>query len=326
LKQWKEQVTTKHPSFNLPTIKTDTLIGTESQAASADLDELKILLSRNTIAQQRAILLLHIQFHYIAIVATRPILLRQISKANKHGGAKDLVMTPESTLCVHHACQLALLFSVLDSLQIVNGLLGLDVFYAYCAAMILILRLLWQRPLPSGEPHSEGLEEEDESAEDVFLRMLISNNTDKSGSMKRFAKVVDTFASCTSHAGRRKLDVSHQQNSLSRPSHRARQTGTMMQPFNPMSSGQTTVYANTVHGENGFMTVATAHGYSAAATIDVSSMDVWPLSTFGSQEMFTLDDGGFLHPYEDGSDAMLTEWSEMQIMQGGFGHGPMGPG
>ncbi|KAH6897070.1 fungal-specific transcription factor domain-containing protein [Thelonectria olida] len=179
LDSWKRDIS-QSPGCNVPWIKSPL---TRSNAMS--MDELKVSLAWKTRAQLRAVLLLHIQFHYIAIVATRPVLLRDIAMLRKMTGGSVSAL---ATVCVKHAIQVGYLSLLLDYFEVINGLSGLDIFYAYCATMILILRLL----------RLEGASDELQSC----IRHLVSdmrlaiNRTEKSGSMKRFARVVDTFSEC----------------------------------------------------------------------------------------------------------------------------------
>lgn len=160
-------------------------------------------LSWETRAQLRAVLLVNIQYHYIAIVATRPLLLRNVSLLRKgdlgHSEATSKgLLSEEAKVCVRSACQLAHIIILLDSFNIINVLCSLDVFYAYCAAMVLFLRLL--RSPARFEVHGSNDRQRREEAVQSCLRSLVSKvqdvigRVDKSISMRRFAKVVDTFS------------------------------------------------------------------------------------------------------------------------------------
>ncbi|RGP74518.1 hypothetical protein FLONG3_6077 [Fusarium longipes] len=168
---------------------------------AVDMEELKISLAWRSRSQLRAVLLLHIQFHYIAIVATRPLLLRDVALTRKGDAEAHKTPVPKhAALCVKHACQLSYLMILLDHFDVINGLSGLDIFYAYCSAMILILRLLRLRP---GEL-IEGVSPDEVALQSKIRRLVatlrnVINHTDKCGSMKRLAQVVDTFSECANN-------------------------------------------------------------------------------------------------------------------------------
>lgn len=83
LDTWKANIAQYH-GYDLPWIKDNQTNSTSPSSYQAvDLNELKTLLSWKTRSQLRAILLLHIQYHYIAIVATRPLLLHDVTKLQK---------------------------------------------------------------------------------------------------------------------------------------------------------------------------------------------------------------------------------------------------
>ncbi|KAG7143035.1 putative transcriptional regulatory protein C3C7.04 like [Verticillium longisporum] len=162
LAAWKRDVA-ENPNFHMPDIQTRvSLRGSGSSASLHDEDG-------------DAIEFDELKYHYIAIVATRPILLREIAAARKalrdEGHGAPPAMSTVADACVRHAVQLTYMVLFLDGFELVNGLSGLDVFYAYCAAMVLILRLL-RKP-----PTAEGAEASDQHEEQVQA----------SGSMKRFA-------------------------------------------------------------------------------------------------------------------------------------------
>ncbi|KAF4983836.1 hypothetical protein FZEAL_842 [Fusarium zealandicum] len=202
LEGWKKSIA-QAPGFDVPWVKGSGLGLTSADDPDAmDMEELKVSLAWKTRAQLRAVLLLHVQFHYIAIVATRTILLRDVASMRKSpAGDPNPSIPPHAAQCVKHACQLSYLVILLDYFDVINGLSGLDIFYAYCAAMIVILRLLRLRP--GGDTKGS---QDDEEALRTRLRSLVStirdviNHTDKAGSMKRFAQVVDTFSECANNS------------------------------------------------------------------------------------------------------------------------------
>ncbi|RSL88620.1 hypothetical protein CEP52_015141, partial [Fusarium oligoseptatum] len=199
LETWKGEIG-KAPGFDVPWVKSSGS-GLTDNASAMDMEDLKVSLAWKTRAQLRAVLLLHIQFHYIAIVATRPLLLRDVALTRKSSTESPAPSIPlHAAVCVKHACQLSYLIILLDHFDVINGLSGLDIFYAYCSAMVLILRLLRLRP---GES-TEDLDDE-EALLQTRIRNLVStlrgviNRTEKSGSMKRLAQVVDTFSECANN-------------------------------------------------------------------------------------------------------------------------------
>jgi hypothetical protein len=198
---WKTDIG-KAPGLDVPWIKLEgRALPSLDDDGAVDMEELKVSLSWKTRAQLRAVLLLHIQFHYIAIVATRPLLLRDVALTRKADAEASKAPVPiQAALCVKHACQLSYLMILLDHFDVINGLSGLDIFYAYCSAMILILRLLRLRP---GEL-VEGVRPDEVALQSKIRRLVatlrnVINHTDKCGSMKRLAQVVDTFSECANN-------------------------------------------------------------------------------------------------------------------------------
>ena len=194
LDAWKKEVKELN-GIDLPLIKdADSLFPDPPEAL--DLEELRTSLSWRTPAQLRPLLILHIQFHYIGLLATRSILLRDVANSRKPNGATT-VLSDNSLRCVEHACQLAFLALLLDDFGIVNGLVGLDIFYAYCAAMVLLLRLL---RITSPETPSKKKSHITEEQIQASIRSLVAKlqdvmaQADKGGSFKRFTKVVESFA------------------------------------------------------------------------------------------------------------------------------------
>ncbi|KAF5026735.1 hypothetical protein F66182_1153 [Fusarium sp. NRRL 66182] len=198
---WKNDIG-RAPGLDVPWIKIEgPTLASIDQENAVDMEELKVSLAWKTRAQLRAVLLLHVQFHYIAIVATRPLLLRDVASTRKADAETPKTpVPPHAAMCVKHACQLSYLMILLDHFSVLNGLSGLDIFYAYCSAMVLILRLLRLRPGEGVE--SIGMEE---VALQTKIRRLVAtlriviNHTDKCGSMKRLAQVVDTFSECANN-------------------------------------------------------------------------------------------------------------------------------
>lgn len=135
-------------------------------------DEVKLSLSRQPPHQLRKLLVLHIQQHYIGLLVSRPALLQDMAKSSTEP-------SPSAEQCEHHASQSARLLMMLDDFGLVNGVSALDIFYAYQAAMVLLLRRL---KYPS--QNQQMLDR---------LRSIMSN-TRKCGTMKRFVAVVDKFS------------------------------------------------------------------------------------------------------------------------------------
>ncbi|KAF5012650.1 hypothetical protein FDECE_1281 [Fusarium decemcellulare] len=288
LETWKRSIG-QAPGFDVPWVKS---LGqgkiSADDANAMDIEELKVSLAWKTRAQLRAVLLLHIQFHYIAIVATRPILLRDVASTRKSDvGSPKPSLPPYAGTCVKHACQLGYLTILLDYFDVINGLSGLDIFYAYCAAMILILRLLRLRP---GEVTEDA--QSDEGALQTKIRNLVStlrdviNHTDKSGSMKRFAQVVDTFSECANNPNEppNLANLPPQGTNMNGVTYHA--LGTMDQPQADLSQG---------------MPFGSMEGL----------LDFLPFPGFGPID-------GSMPQFIPGSE-MGMEWSDMEMIMGGYG-------
>ncbi|RSL57245.1 hypothetical protein CEP51_014262 [Fusarium floridanum] len=282
LEAWKSEIG-KAPGFDVPWVKSPGS-GLIDNASAMDIEDLKVSLAWKTRAQLRAVLLLHIQFHYIAIVATRPLLLRDVALTRKSPTESPTPSIPlHAAVCVKHACQLSYLIILLDHFDVINGLSGLDIFYAYCSAMVLILRLLRLRP---GES-TEDLDDEEASLQ-TRTRHLVSTlrgvitRTEKSGSMKRLAQVVDTFSECANNPNE----------APSSP---------------PPGSNITTHHAsgmmNTSQPEFGqAMTLGSMEGL----------IDFLPFPGFSTIE-------GSMTQFMPGGDVTMPEWSDMELFIGGFG-------
>lgn len=98
-------------------------------------------------------------------------------------------------MAVDSASQSAILILALHEFSVLNGVSGLDIFYAYSAAMVLLLRMLRSENL--GATIQETINEDDTKPR---VQELISRLQDaiksvkKSKTMSRFANVVDKFA------------------------------------------------------------------------------------------------------------------------------------
>lgn len=216
LAAWRRELASQHPLWNLPSIwETD-----DSLFPSADAEEeessrepfqvLQMRLAWHGRSRLRSALVVHLQFRYIAIIVTRSALLRHVARAqgDRHepGNAGDNIrgtpvasrsLSEESRLserCVTHAVQLCRLILLLDSFDMINGISAMDVFYAYCGAMVLILASLrsslqvsQQREGGRGARLHSDLRALIEQTRDVLMRVR------KCGTMNRFAHVVAAF-------------------------------------------------------------------------------------------------------------------------------------
>ncbi|KAM5343265.1 hypothetical protein ACJ41O_014231 [Fusarium nematophilum] len=292
LEAWKRDIG-QAPGFDVPWVKSSGPgLASADDANAMDMEELKVSLAWKTRAQLRAVLLLHIQFNYIAIVATRPLLLRDVALMRKtEAGAPKPSISPHAAVCVKHACQLSNLIILLDHFDVINGLSGLDIFYGYCAAMILILRLLRLRP---GET-AEG-SQDDEAALQRRIRNLVSttrdviNHTDKSGSMKRFAQVVDTFSECANNPNE-PPNLANLQPPGYAPG--ANMSGVAYHPLGAMD--------HPPPDSNQGMTFGSMEGL----------LDFLPMTGFGAIDGSM---GQFMS-----TDMTMPEWSDMEMLLAGYG-------
>lgn len=165
--------------------------------------------SQYTTHHLRSIILLHIQFHNLVILATRPYLLMLISGSSKNPNAVPYPWDDTSTTgrtpsneidemargCVASASRVATLILILDRLHIMSGLTWLDVYYAYSAAMILLLRLLWISSSIAKPDEREKEESIKARAKNLVIEIRHAlKRINKSPTMHRFAAVVDNFA------------------------------------------------------------------------------------------------------------------------------------
>lgn len=209
LKEWRDDLATHH-TLNIPLISEtdDPLCQDVEEMPRMSLQNLETMLSWQSRPRLRAALVLHLQYRYIAVLVTRTSLLRFIASAQR--GEPDhapLLSRTEvridpyngstgeqlSDICVTHAVQLCRLILLADSFGLVNGISAMDVFYAYCGVMVLILRSLRISSSASQyhDPREARLQPE--------LRKLIAQTREvlmrvgKCSTMKRFARVVATF-------------------------------------------------------------------------------------------------------------------------------------
>lgn len=231
LKAWKTELSSQQ-GLDVPVIteKDDKL--PVPNGSRMEFGELKTLLGWRDLPSVRAILLLYIQYHYIYILVTRPFLLRSITASGRPGktpeyGPGSGTTTPSkvghfSDMCFRHACQMARLLLLLDSFGLIHGASGLDVFFAYSAAMVLVLRSLRLDAYQQGSSvntehtargdntgqkpdHKGSLGELDERTLLVALRDLVVRlrelvlRVPKSSTMKRFARAMVTFEESAYH-------------------------------------------------------------------------------------------------------------------------------
>ncbi|KAH6669090.1 fungal-specific transcription factor domain-containing protein [Verticillium dahliae] len=331
LAAWKRDVA-ENPSFHMPDIQTRvSLRGSGNGSSSAPLDddedsdamsfdELKVVLSWKTRAQLRAVLLLHIQYHYIAIVAARPVLLREIAAARKalrdegaaraarHVGRRRRLRAPRRAADVHGALP--------RRLRARQRASGLDVFYAYCAAMVLILRLLRRPPAAEGAEGAEASDQREEQVQAVIRELVLKsqsvlNRTNKSGSMTRFASVVDAFAECTSQTrGAREDGATALPGSAW--SRGVSGGGVSALPRQPaaLDAGQ---FPYGMMG-TGVMGVPPGQAFSMA-----EPMGFGQATTYGAPNV-QLDDGGFyFHPFNGSETTAPPEWGDMEMVMAGYG-------
>ncbi|KAI7773423.1 hypothetical protein LA080_010941 [Diaporthe eres] len=231
LKAWKTELSSQQ-GLDVPVIteKDDKL--PVPNGSRMEFGELKTLLGWRDLSSVRAILHLYIQYHYIYILVTRPFLLRSITASGKAGrtpeyGPGSSTTTPSkvghfSDICFRHACQMARLLLLLDSFGLIHGASGLDVFFAYSAAMVLVLRSLRVDAYQQGPgvktehtvrmestgqnpDYTAGPGELDERSLLVALRDLVVRlrelvlRVPKSSTMERFARAMVTFEESAYH-------------------------------------------------------------------------------------------------------------------------------
>ncbi|EMR66790.1 putative nucleus protein [Eutypa lata UCREL1] len=119
LKEWNSDVS-KQQWLVVPFIKTGEALFDEPGAGAMGFDELKTVLGWQNRFRLRASLLLRLQYHYVALLVTRPSLLRELSIRNRGSGAnrntphslkeQEIQTTQQTSLsdtCLRHAVQLA---------------------------------------------------------------------------------------------------------------------------------------------------------------------------------------------------------------------------
>ncbi|KAK3934295.1 fungal-specific transcription factor domain-containing protein [Diplogelasinospora grovesii] len=209
LKAWRDDLAAHH-MLNIPFIgdTDDPLCQDAEEVSRMPLQDLKAMMSWQSRPRLRAALVLHLQYRYVAVLVTRSALLRYVASAQRDG--RDHTAPPSrndastdlhngsagerlSDICVTHAVQLCRLILIADSFGLVNGISAMDVFYAYCGVMVLILRSL------RISSSASGYHDQREARLQLELRKLIAQTREvlmrvnKCSTMKRFARVVATF-------------------------------------------------------------------------------------------------------------------------------------
>lgn len=198
LKAWRHDLASHH-MLNIPFISEtdDPLCQDIDEMPRMSLQDLKAMMVWQSRPRLRAALVLHLQYRYIAVLVTRTSLLRYVASAQGNETRTDHAAASAggrlSDICVTHAVQLCRLILLADSFGLVNGISAMDVFYAYCGVMVLILRSL---RISSSASHYY---DQREAQLQLELRKLIAQTREvlmrvnKCSTMKRFARVVATF-------------------------------------------------------------------------------------------------------------------------------------
>ncbi|KAI0376735.1 fungal-specific transcription factor domain-containing protein [Hypomontagnella monticulosa] len=191
LSRWKTDLS-KQQWLNMPPIQTGERLFDEKEHGAMPFDDLKSLLRWQSRSSLRAALMLHLQYHYIALFATRPFLLQELSvNSQASDRAADRSASRQISLadtCLSHASQMAMTSLLLDSFGLVNGVSGLDIFYVYWASMVLSLGMLRRHP-PSEEARVLGT-----LSSLVAQLRAVAAKVEKSGTMKRFTRLMSAFA------------------------------------------------------------------------------------------------------------------------------------
>ncbi|KAH8886226.1 hypothetical protein GQ53DRAFT_614420, partial [Thozetella sp. PMI_491] len=200
LEGWSRRVSANRSRY-IPPIKLGIRLFATFEGGAMDLAQLRTLLDWQDPSHLRETLLLHAEYRYVGLLVTRSALLKDVAASSSQSGLPPPTgsMSLASTTCLWHASQLAQVILLLDSFSLLNGVSSLDVFYAYSAAMALNLRLLRR---PTVLHRSSELEGPEEDEIQKCLRDLTSSlrrvvlKVEKSGTMRRFARVMTTFEEC----------------------------------------------------------------------------------------------------------------------------------
>jgi hypothetical protein len=216
LESWKRGLPL-HLQFLSIASRSDNVSGVPGDPATT-FEELRLSLSRQTPPQIRALILLCIRYHYIVMLVTRTSLLCEIASRKSSGVTSQdahnnssprasptaggaITSSRLASTAVTSATQICSLTLLLDSFSLLNGTSGLDVYYAYSAAMVLLLRILWVRD--SSDEGDAVAEESKKKVGDMVeeLRKTV-RQVKKSRTMKRFTVVMDKFASVIESIGK----------------------------------------------------------------------------------------------------------------------------
>lgn len=202
LAKWKADIS-KSEMWDLPTISYRDVTGgvRDVNERVVEHEAVELSLSWRPRSQLRSLLLLHIHFHYIALITTRSYLLSDIAAALRNIQRPEPSRTSKSHLgstCAFHAHQLSFIFLMLESTNTLSGLIGLDIFYGYWAGMLLNLMLLRSPQAPT-TPKLEDESSDVSPYNHASVKELVSNvqtvikRAVKGGTMKRLSNVMDTF-------------------------------------------------------------------------------------------------------------------------------------
>lgn len=196
LNLWKNRLSSSH-ALNMPFIADDDDILCERARESPrmSLQELRTMMGWQSRRRLRTALVLQLQYRYIGLLVTRSALLLHVATAPAKSGGEGTDPPDEqlSDLCITHAVQLCRLILLANSVELVNGTSAMDVFYAYCGVMVLILRSLRVSTSTSHrhDQHEARLQMEQRrliaETREVLLRIK------KCSTMARFAHVVAAF-------------------------------------------------------------------------------------------------------------------------------------
>ncbi|KAI1391736.1 fungal-specific transcription factor domain-containing protein [Hypoxylon trugodes] len=190
LDEWKLDLS-KQDWLNLPPIKTGQSIFDDKEPSAIAIDDLKSLLRWQSRSSLRAALMLHLQYHYIALFTTRPFLLQELSvgqassQGQNHATSRQILL---AGTCLRHAGQMAMIILLLDSFDLINGVSGLDIFYVYWASMVLSLGMLRRQTTSEDERVLVTL------GDLVAQLRAVAVRAEKSGTMKRFTRLIGAFA------------------------------------------------------------------------------------------------------------------------------------
>lgn len=190
--------------LQLPNINTHSAHLGGEFATGISQEQLKLSLFRSNPRQVRSLILLHMQHQYIIMLVSRPALLVEIASSST-GAQNDGAASPEALqngsglsrnlamTCVGAAVQISSLILLLNDFNLLNGNLGLDIFYAYCSAMVILLRTLWVQHTNNQAEINEESERRESLLRLVTKLRLAVGNAKKSNTSKRFADVMNKF-------------------------------------------------------------------------------------------------------------------------------------